>query len=341
MPAQLTLHVDADDGLSGLVAATVTDVCAPLRPAIEVDIAAVRGRAPRADRDEVLALPALSVTDDPLRRVVGGFTTTEAVERALGRLLPVEPPGRARVHFHPRFLEDICSADDHAVIVLDEHGLITFATATAADLFGRPPDVLIGLPYGVPGSEAIMSEVTLRLPYGGRRAVTCTTLWGASSDVVTTLVLMRDRTEEVELRERLALEGLVDPITGLVTERALIAAGTEASENGAPTTVLAFEVMRDGHPRSASERLMLSLATELSALASDATLLARVGPQRIAVLLAPDEDPIELVTAAMRPLDQHDGRVLVGFATATESMEDAIARAFATASAPEVPATIL
>ena len=328
MPAQLTLHIEADDGLSGLVAATVTDVCAPLRPAIEMDIVAVRGRAPRADRDEVIALPALSVTGDPLRRVVGGFTTTEAVERALARLLPVEPPGRARVHFHPRFLEDICSGDDHAVIVLDELGLITFATAAAAELFGRPPDVLIGLPYGVPGPEAIMSEVTLRLPYGGRRAVTCTTLWGSSSDVVTTLVLMRDRTEEVELRERLALEGLVDPITGLVTERALIAAGTEASENGAPTAVLAFEVMGDGHPRSASERLMLSLATELSALASDATLLARVGPQRIAVLLAPDEDHVALTAAAMRCVDLHDGRVIVGSASGADTIEDALAHAF-------------
>src|ERR1044071_9021591 len=85
-------------------------------------------------------------------------SVTDAAIQSLSRDL--ERRTRALERSEARF-RDVIERNADAIVVVDRRGVIRFANATAATLFGRPREALIGSDFGLPFVEGETTEVDL------------------------------------------------------------------------------------------------------------------------------------------------------------------------------------
>ena len=173
---------------------------------------------------------------------------------------------------------------DEGVVACDPTGRITVSNAAARRLAGDEHavrqallDLLAG--HTVQEREVVTDDERVLLATGRR-------LEGITADVRGAVVALRDVTERQRFERELWFRGLHDPLTGLAN-RALLTDRLDHAlallkREAMPTSVLLldldrFKVINDSLGHSVGDRLLVEVATRLSASAREVDLLARLG----------------------------------------------------------------
>jgi diguanylate cyclase (GGDEF)-like protein/PAS domain S-box-containing protein len=208
-----------------------------------------------------------------------------------------------------RFRE-IFTASAVGIAISDLDGVIVDANPAFADIVGRTPDELPGLPLMQvlhAEHDEGLDEAYREVPHFLRRRrftdssgeVAWTHIAGSllrDPDGVPTdhITIIEDLTELHLLRQELFDQTLHDVLTGLPNEQYFMSHLEEVLERADPSAQITvgrvnldnFAVINDGIGRSAGERLLRSIATRLQTLVGhERAMVARMGTDDFAILI--------------------------------------------------------
>ncbi len=255
----------------------------------------------------------------------------ETVAHALGRARVDEALRTSELRF--RSLSD-AAAD--TVLLVDGSGRVTYASPSAEELFGVPPEDLIGRrtrEWEHPDDVELGNHQLERLRETGRvdfemrlRRADGTYVWAANStskvsdsDTGTPLefrISLRDITDRKRLEVELEWRALHDPLTGLANRillrsRIEVALGRRQRPN--PIAVLLvdldrFKAVNDTHGHAFGDHVLEAIAHRFERLTRPSDTLARTGGDEF-VLLCPETDlagaealAARIVAAAAEPV---------------------------------------
>ncbi|SCX43662.1 PAS domain S-box-containing protein/diguanylate cyclase (GGDEF) domain-containing protein [Klenkia marina] len=317
----------------------VAEVAGALGAGADVDLAAAADRLAAAGADPAQVQDLRTADGDSARSRVAALATELADEDAAldvqaglayGGMLVLASAGwmvwfRRLVARHRRLQAEVTeqaaiaagesrlaalvrrSAD--VVVVLGTDGRITYATDSAAGMFGVPVTALVG--SGVhehlrrADAEALVAlldarpeadaEVAFRLARAGGRAVHVEGVLTNLLDdpAVTGLVLtLRDVTGRVALEEQLTHQALHDPLTGLSNRRLFgdrLEHGLRRRGQRELTVVLCdldgFADVNERFGHAVGDALLVEVAARLAEVAREGDTVARLGGDEFALLL--------------------------------------------------------
>jgi signal transduction histidine kinase len=105
--------------------------------------------------------------------------------------------------FSEKFSEAILTASADGILAVDEHGIIQVCNPAAQKLLGRPPDQLVGSPFGFPLAAGEATDIDVRLPDGSTHVVemrATATIW---QDSPLYIAVLRDVTQPRHTERRL------------------------------------------------------------------------------------------------------------------------------------------
>jgi diguanylate cyclase (GGDEF)-like protein/PAS domain S-box-containing protein len=272
----------------------------------------------------------------PVCLVVG-----EAVAWGAGRLRVAEA---ARARSEARYAALVQNASEF-VSVLDEGGLIRYASPSTIRVLGLAPETLVGRPSGElihPDDLEVVSSWFQRAHSTGDaapatyrvRAADGSYRWveGIITDlrgdpnIAGILVNGRDVTERVRVEHELSHSAHHDSLTGLPNRSAfhedLQAALERSTRHGTAVAVLfldldGFKVINDSLGHASGDRLLSSVARRLETQLRKGDRLSRLGGDELVIIMENVVTDREVLPAAQRILDRLtdpffvDGRRLV------------------------------
>ncbi|MDB5747585.1 MAG: hypothetical protein JWP72_2433 [Massilia sp.] len=213
-----------------------------------------------------------------------------------------------------------------AIISVNATGVVVSANAATADLFGYPPDHLIGLPFGTlvpagadsdanaqlgrlssaPPEESVLEGLNARgEPFPLSVSVAPVDL----GPEVFFVCILRDLTEQQRAQERIHRLAHHDPLTGLENRFALNVRLEQqlasARRHNEPVAVLFidldhFKKINDSLGHAAGDRLLVGAAERMKDLLREVDTLARLGGDEFIIVLAGPLTPDSVTGVAVR-----------------------------------------
>jgi len=222
-----------------------------------------------------------------------------------------------------RRLQASAETSPNAIIAFDAQARITAWNAAAARMFGRPAEDAIGQPVDVliaPECMPIVREGIARVLGGGQPANTATELTGLrrngepfpgelhwsrwlEGDQMHFGVIVRDMTDKRREHDALYRLANYDSLTGVANRNLLYRKITQALDEDEPLGLILtdLEGFRDinntlGH--AAGDRVLRIAAERIGLALPESGLVARIGGNEFACLLAGERDPVRLSEVA-------------------------------------------
>lgn len=215
------------------------------------------------------------------------------------------------------------------VILVLEGDRIAEVSASAAEVLGYEPDVLVGRRFREvvhPGDFAVAQPAALamlELPPGAVGTASVRVLRADGSwcptdvrvtrlspdpDWASTLVTLRDVTEREILEQQLRAQAHQDDLTGLANRRQLRALlDVSLTEGRSPSLVLLdlddFKAVNDTAGHQLGDELLVAVAQRLRRCTRPGDLVARLGGDEFAVLVAHDPGAVVAGSIAQRLID--------------------------------------
>lgn len=177
------------------------------------------------------------------------------------------------------------------MLAVDDGGRILFANAAAADLLGRDVDALIGAEFGLPMAAEEPVDVELLHP---KRGAPGAELRVAMSPEGIHVVMLRDVSQWMRLRNELQRLALVDSLTGVANRRAFLALGEQAlrlaGREDRPCLLVFVDIdqmkaINDRYGHRTGDNAVIKTATMLTDTVRDSDIVARIGGDEFCVLL--------------------------------------------------------
>lgn len=301
--------------------------------------------------------------------VVGLLHRMSVLVENLSLTVGLETRVRARtsdLEKRERYFAALVRSSSDIVIVVDEARTIRSVSASLADIFGWDHDWLVGRPLDSFGPFDALSaavdaaaadpgrvhrlEWQLVDAFGVNRSAesTVSNLLG-DADIGCFVINTRDVTDRATLETQLRHQAFHDPLTGL-PNRALFAdrvghalrrSGVSGARVGLAMVDLdGFKGINDSHGHHAGDRVLRSVADQLTRALEPGETVARLGGDEFAILVEDIDDTVDPASIAERLLDcihvvvdvegmQYEVRASVGLAISTRSMShpaDAVQR---------------
>ena len=255
-----------------------------------------------------------------------------------------------------RYFAALVRSSSDIVIVVDEARTIRSVSASLDDIYGWDHHRLVGRPFDSFGPfEALIAAVDAAAANSGRvhrvewqlvdasgvtrsAESTVSNLLG-DADIGCFVINTRDVTDRATLETQLRHQAFHDPLTGL-PNRALFAdrvghalrrSGVSGARVGLAMVDLdGFKAINDSHGHHAGDRVLRSVADQLTSALEPGETVARLGGDEFAILVEDIDDTVDPASIAERLLEcihvvvdvegmQYEVRASVGLAISTRS----------------------
>lgn len=219
-------------------------------------------------------------------------------------------PGVALNELPKGLFELIIGVSAEGILAVDDTGRILFANAAAAELLGRRVDVLVGAEFGLP--LATDEPVDIELLHPKRGAPNAELRVALSPDGIY-VVMLRDVSQWMRLRNELQRLALVDSLTGVANRRAFLALGEQAlrlaGREGRPCMLVFIDIdhmkaINDRFGHRTGDNAVILTATMLTSTVRDSDIVARIGGDEFCVLLTASPGRPDSLDDAMERIRQ-------------------------------------
>jgi two-component system cell cycle response regulator len=196
-----------------------------------------------------------------------------------------------------------------AIVVIDGGHLVRYANPAAEALFGRKADEILHKTFDFPIEEG-RQEITITRAEGQRLIAEMHVVSSNWDGETVCLATIRDITETVLLRERLAAESIADPLTGLYNRRGFITLGENQLKlarrmNKRVVCLFAdldgFKTVNDTLGHEEGDQVLRDAADILKRTFRETDLIVRVGGDELAILaLQSETDATDVLVARLR-----------------------------------------
>jgi signal transduction histidine kinase len=139
-----------------------------------------------------------------------------------------------------QFSQAILSASADGILAVNEHGIIQVCNPAAQELLGRPPDQLVGSPFGFPVATDEATDIDVRLPNGSTHVVEmriAATTWEDRPLYIAALrEVTKDRHTERRLHNALEQQHVVVAVTAHELQNPLAAIALATRQLRLPET---------------------------------------------------------------------------------------------------------
>jgi diguanylate cyclase (GGDEF)-like protein/PAS domain S-box-containing protein len=249
---------------------------------------------------------------------------TTAILYRIRRLVGAGVEARRETERQRSYFHDLAEHANDVVLVLDAAGTIVSASGSVAALYGRPPEDLVGLSAAelvhdddltrtgllyaevlATPEKVIVAEARTQHRDGSNRWVLVRMVNRIEGSTVRGVILnVSDITARKQAEQQLSHQARHDALTGLANRMLLEERLTESLARSAGGVGLLyldldrFKVVNDSLGHEAGDRLLVTIADRLRAVARGGDTVARLGGDEFAVVVEHDpDDPTPAVDA--------------------------------------------